>query len=109
MLDHLIFTSRIHKYFPTGISDIFTFDETSKGNLQSVLDIIKGAMKSSLRMFAFYSASSDLVRITGFLVKKSDIEALRKNEAALHDTVVLGMEAIDNQRILERKVQTSHE
>ncbi len=109
MLDHLVFTSRIHKYFPTGISDIFTFDDTSKGNLQSVLDIIKGAMESSLRMFAFYSASSDLVRITGFLVKKSDIEALRKNEAALHDTVALGMEAIDNQRILERKVQTSHE
>lgn len=109
MLDHLIFTSRIHKYFPTGISDIFTFDETSKGNLQSVLDIIKGAMASSLRMFAFYSASSDLVRITGFLVKKSDIEALRKNEAALHDTVALGMEAIDNQGILKRKVQTGHE
>ncbi len=109
MLDHLLFTSRIHKYFPTGISDIFTFDETSKGNPASVLDIIKGAMKSSLRMFAFYSASSDLVRITGFLVKKSDIEALRKNEAALHDTVALGMEAIDNQRILNRKVQKSHE
>jgi YjjI family glycine radical enzyme len=109
MLDHLIFTSRIHKYFPTGISDIFTFDETSKGNLKSVLDIIKGAMKTSLRMFAFYSASSDLVRITGFLVKKSDIEALKQNEAALHDTVALGMEAIENQRILERRVQKSHE
>lgn len=109
MLDHLIFTSRIHRYFPTGISDIFAFDETSKGNVQSVLDIIKGAMKSSLRMFAFYSASSDLVRITGFLVKKSDIESLRKNQAALHDTVALGMDAIENQRILERKVQTSHE
>lgn len=109
MLDHLLFTSRLHHYFPTGISDIFTFDETSKGNLESVLDIIKGAMKSSLRMFAFYSASSDLVRITGFLVKRSDIEALRKNEAALHDTTALGMEAIDNQRILQRKVQTSHE
>lgn len=107
MLDHLLFTSRLHKYFPTGISDIFTFDETSQRNPQSVLDIIKGAMQSSLRMFAFYTASSDLVRITGFLVKKSDIEALRKNEAALHDTTALGMEAIDNQRILQRKVQRS--
>lgn len=109
MLDHLIFTSRVHKYFPTGISDIFTFDETSKNNLKSVLDIIKGAMKTSLRMFAFYSASSDLVRITGFLVKKSDIEALRRDEAALHDTVALGMEAIDNQRILKRRIQKDHE
>lgn len=109
MLDHLLFTSRVHRYFPTGISDIFTFDDTSKDNLQSVLDIIKGAMQASLRMFAFYTANSDLVRITGFLVKRSDIEALRKNEAALHDTVALGLEAVDNQRILERKVQRSHE
>lgn len=109
MLDHLLFTSRVHKYFPTGISDIFTFDETSRGNLESVLDIIKGAMKASLRMFAFYTADSDLVRITGFLVKRSDIEALRKKDAALHDTVALGLEAVDNQRILDRKVQRSHE
>lgn len=109
MLDHLLFTSRFHKYFPTGISDIFTFDETSGGNPQSVLDIIKGAMNSSLRMFAFYTASSDLVRITGFLVKRSDIEALKNKEAALHDTTALGMEAIANQRILNRKVQKSHE
>ena len=109
MLDHLLFTSTLHKYFPTGISDIFTFDDTSRNNLQSILDIIKGAMKSSMRMFAFYSANSDLVRITGFLVKRSDIEALKKDGAALHDTVSLGMEAIENQRILDRRVQKSHE
>ncbi len=109
MLDHLLFTSRLHRYFPTGISDIFTFDDTSRNNPESVLDIIKGAMKSSMRMFAFYRANSDLIRITGFLVKKSDIEALRKSEAALHDTVSLGMEAVDNQRILDRKVQAGHE
>lgn len=109
MLDHLLFTSRLHRYFPTGISDIFTFDETSSKNLNSVLDIIKGAMNSSLRMFAFYTANSDLVRITGFLVKRSDIEALKKNKAALHDTVSLGLVAVENQRILDRKVQRSHE
>jgi YjjI family glycine radical enzyme len=105
MLEHLLFTSRFHKFFPTGISDIFTFEDTAKNNPQSVLDVIKGAMAKQLRMFAFYSANSDLVRITGYLVKKSDMAKLERLEAPLHDTVVLGKEAFDNQRIGTRKVQ----
>ncbi len=104
LIDHILFTSRFHRYFPSGTSDIFTFDETAKNNPAHVLDIIKGAMKNGLRTFAFYSSTSDLIRITGYLVKKSDLNKYELDKQALHDTVALGKESLDKQPVLNRKI-----
>ncbi|SCG83006.1 putative protein HI0521 [Proteiniborus sp. DW1] len=103
--EHIIQTALFHKFFPSGIGDIFPFEETAKKNPESILDIIKGAFKEKMRYFSLYSSDSDVIRITGYLVKKSDMEKLAKGEQVLQDTVVLGLGAANNSRILERKVR----
>jgi len=77
---HLKQSARFHKYFPSGIGDVFRF-------------------------FSAYGENADVVRITGYLVKRSEIEKLRNEEQVLRDTVVLGMGADDNQQVLSRKLR----
>lgn len=104
--DHLVQSAPFHKYFPSGIGDIFTFDETYKKNPQAILDIINGAFNSTdLRFISTYSTDCDVVRVTGYLVKKSEIAKLEKGEAVLADTTVLGMGARDNSKAFDRKLR----
>jgi len=102
---HIMQAGKFHKYFPSGIGDIFSFDSTVKNNPEYVLDIIKGAFKNGMRYFSLYSSDCDVIRITGYLVKRSEIEKLEKGESVLRDTVALGMGSVHNQRILERKIR----
>ena len=69
----------------------------------AAVEIIKGAFKTGLRYFSLYEDNADVVRITGYLVKKSDIEKLRRGEQVINDAVVLGKGAADNQKVLERQ------
>ena len=88
------------------ICDIFTFDDTYKKNPQAILDIIKGAFNSTdLRFISVYSEDCDVVRVTGYLVKKSEIAKLENGEAVLADTTVLGMGARDNAKAFDRKLR----
>ena len=74
-------------------------------NPASILDIIKGAFKEGMRYFSVYSTDADVIRITGYLVKKSEMEKLYKNEQVIQQTVVFGLGARENSKILERKVR----
>jgi len=103
--EHVIQAGRYHKYFPSGIGDIFSFDETTKNNPEYILDIIKGAFKSGMRYFSAYGSDADVIRITGYLVKRSEIEKLDRGEQVLRDTVALGLGSVKNQHILDRKVR----
>ena len=105
LYNHLLQSAKFHKFFPSGIGDVFKFDKTAKNNPEYILDIIKGAFKKKMRYFSFYSTDSDVIRITGYLVKRSEMEKLEKGEQVLQDTVALGLGAAKNQRILERKVR----
>lgn len=102
---HLIQSAPFHKYFISGIGDIFKFDETAKRNPMAVVDIIKGAFKLDMRYFSLYCADCDVIRITGYLVKRSDIEKLSKGGQVLQDTVALGYGGVKNSRVLERKLR----
>ncbi|ARC84085.1 hypothetical protein U732_606 [Clostridium argentinense CDC 2741] len=103
--EHLIQSAPFHKFFPSGIGDIFKFDEMSKRNPKAIIDVIKGAFKLNIRYISVYCEDCDVIRITGYLVKKSDIERLEKNQQVLNDTVVLGYGAAKNQKVLERKLR----
>jgi len=105
LMEHIIQSTVFHKFFPSGISDVFSFDKTVKQNPEYILDIIKGAFKENMRYFPFYSTDSDVVRITGYLVKRSDMEKLDEGNAVLMDNVVLGLGAVKNQRVLDRRVR----
>jgi YjjI family glycine radical enzyme len=103
-LEQILQASLYHKFFPTGISDIFTFDQLAEKNPQYILDIIKGAMKSGMRIFSFYTKDADLIRITGYLVKKSEIEKHNLGEKSLHDTVSLGAPTYKGINVEKRKL-----
>lgn len=105
IFEHIIMSAPFHQYFPSGIGDIFVFDESHKKNPQGILDIIKGAFMENLRYFSLYASDCDVVRVTGYLVKKSEIEKLERGEAVLRDTEVLGKGARDNAKALERKLR----
>ena len=102
---HIKQTAKFHPYFKSGIGDIFPFDEMSAKNPSSILDIIKGAFKEGMRYFSVYSTEADVIRITGYLVKKSEMEKLHNNEQVIQQTVVFGLGARENSKILERKVR----
>lgn len=102
---HLKQVSRFHKYFPSGTGDIFPFENNSMNNPEFILNIIQGAFKEGIRYFSIYSSDADVIRITGYLVKKSEIEKLNRGEATLQDTVVLGQGQVKNGKIYDRKVR----
>lgn len=103
--EHLKQVGRFHKYFPSGIGDVFPFKENVMNNPEYILNIINGSFKGGLRYFSLYTSTADIIRITGYLVKKSDIEKLHRGEAVAQDTVVLGMGAVKNCNVLNRKVR----
>ena len=90
LLDHLRHCARFHRFFPTGCSDIFPFDTTALRNPGALLDMIKGAFALGDKYCAFYASDSDLIRITGYLVKRSDMERYVRGEAVLQDNVING-------------------
>lgn len=106
LYDHLRQAGLFHKYFPSGSGDIFPFDSTSTQNPAAILDIIKGSFKVGIRYFSTYCADNDLIRVTGYLVKKSEVEAFAKGEAVANETVGVSLDALENRRILDRKVRS---
>ncbi|MEG0514811.1 MAG: anaerobic ribonucleoside-triphosphate reductase, partial [Cetobacterium sp.] len=106
IFDHIVQSAPFHQYCPSGIGDIFVFDETYKSNPEAILDIIKGAFETEMRFFSLYSDTCDVVRVTGYLVKKSEIEKLDKGEQVLRDTTILGKGARDNAKALGRKLRS---
>ncbi len=102
VITHIKAMAAHHQYYTSGISDILTIDETVKANPEAMYQLCKGALSLGLREFTANVASNDLVRVTGYMIKLSDIEAF-KNKGSRKDTTVLGAEAAEKTGILERK------
>ena len=73
MREHITVCAPHHRHFAAGISDIFHVDETAVRNPQAMVDIIKGAFAVGMRDFTFNLADNEFIRITGYLVRKSDL------------------------------------
>ena len=104
-LDHLKHCARFQKYFPSGVGDIFPIDTTVHKNPDFLLDIIKGSMAEQVRYLSFYASDSDVVRITGYLAKRSEIEKLENDENVIQDTSALAKDAKHNCKVFDRKVR----
>lgn len=105
ILDQLEVNEMFHKYFPTGTGDIFKFEETYLKTPDAVLPIVKGALANGLRYFSGYLENNDVVRVTGYLVKKSEIEKLRAKKQSLNNVTVFGKGADEGAHALDRRVQ----
>ena len=105
LVDHLSNINLYHKYFVSGTGDIFPIDTTIHNNPEYVLDIIKGAMKKDIRYLSFYASDSDCIRVTGYLVKKSEMKKLDSGENVRQNTTGLGLDASKNGKILDRRIR----
>ena len=99
---HIQALAEHHQYYTSGISDILTIDETIKANPQAMMQLCKGALSLGFREFTANVASNDLVRVTGYMIKLSDI-ARFKETGSRTNTTWLGAEAAQNTKILERQ------
>lgn len=105
MYAHIRHSALYHKYFPSGIGDHFPFDETAEKNPAAVLDIFKAAFNLNMRYISCYGDSGDLIRVTGYLVKKSDMQKFIDGERVSYDTVQYARDAFEKYHLLERKVR----
>ena len=108
LIEHLRTVSRHHHLFASGISDILSFDETATKNPEAIVDIIRGAFANGMRDFTFNLDSNDFIRITGYLVRKSD---LAKMPGARHGSTYLGAGSVADSHVDKRSVKRvmSHE
>jgi len=109
LLQHLRTIAPHHVLFPAGISDVLAFDETARRNPRAVVDVIRGAFRTGMRDVTFNLDSNDFIRITGYLVRKSDLEKIKGG--ARHDSTFLGAGAVAQSHVDRRAVQrvTAHE
>lgn len=104
LLQQVLHSTRYHKYFPTGIGDIFKFENTWYNTPNAILDIIKGAFNKDMRYFTGYLDDCDVVRVTGYLVKKSEIAKLEAHKQSLNNVTLFGKGARDTADALDRKI-----
>jgi hypothetical protein len=100
---HMLALAPHHQYYQSGISEILTLDETIKSNPDAMLQLCKGAFSCGFREFTANVASNDLVRVTGYMIRLSDIRKFKEQEGSRTNTTVLGAEAADVTKILERQ------
>jgi len=105
LIDHLKHSAPFHQYFPSGTGDLFAFDNTYVDHPEAVVDIIDGAFESGYRYITTYMKNTDLIRVTGYLVKKSEVEKLKNNQAVLRDTTVFGMGTNECAQVFDRKLR----
>jgi YjjI family glycine radical enzyme len=84
MLEHITTCAPLHHLFAAGVSDIFHVDDTAVRNPKAMVDIIRGAFASGMRDFTFNLDTNEFVRITGYLVRKSDLSTIAHDGTARH-------------------------
>ena len=70
-----------------------------------MLDIIRGGLGIDIRYLSFYSSDSDVIRVTGYLVKRSEMEKLDAGTAVRQNTTGLGLGSAKNCKILDRRIR----
>lgn len=105
LFDHIRMEAPMHRFFNSGVSDIFPAESTARNNPDALLDVIKGAFSIGDKYLSFYASDGDLVRITGFLAKRSEMEKYQRGEAVLQDTAHDGEGAFRANNLGNRKVE----
>ncbi len=105
ILEHIRHSARFHRFFPTGVTDIFPVESTARNNPAAILDLVKGAFAMNDKYLSFYIADSDLIRITGYLAKKSEMKKFNDGAPVLQDTSHGATKNYANNRLGDRKVR----
>ncbi|MEX3010325.1 YjjI family glycine radical enzyme [Hoeflea sp. TYP-13] len=92
-----------HRHYASGVSEILTLDETVNANPDAVMDLCKGAFAKGFREFTANVGGNDLVRVTGYMIRLSDVEQYNAKNGSRTNTTALGAEAAKCTSILQRK------
>lgn len=104
MREHISVCAPHHRHFASGVSDIVHVDETAVRNPQAMVDIIRGAFEVGMRDFTFNLDSNEFIRITGYLVRKSDLVDI-DTRGARHGSDYLAAGAEANFHLTQRAVK----
>jgi YjjI family glycine radical enzyme len=97
----LALAARLQPAFDAGASEILLFEPTARRNPAALVRIIRGALAQGLRILAVGTSDSELVRITGYLAKRTDL-AREGRENLREESVSLAAGALRNGRAAER-------
>ena len=103
--DHLKHSAIFHSYFPAGVGDIFPIATNVTQNMDSMADLVKGAFKQGVHYMSFYAGNADVVRITGYLVKISEMKKYFNSETVIKQTTALGADNYKSSHLEKRKVR----
>ena len=102
--EHIAACAPHHALFSSGISDIVHVDETVRANPQAMVDVIRGALAVGMRDFTFNLDSNEFIRITGYLVRKSDLVGIDEH-GARHSSDYLAATAEVNHTVTTRAIK----
>lgn len=105
LLEHITTCAPHHHLFAAGVSDIFHVDETAVRNPSAMVDIIRGAFDTGMRDFTFNLDSNEFVRITGYLVRKSDLASIAHDGTARHSSDHLAAGSENAYHVTQRAVK----
>jgi YjjI family glycine radical enzyme len=100
--DHIATVAPHHRHFDSGVSDIFKIEDTVQGNPDAMVDIIRGAFATGMRDFTFNIDDNEFVRITGYLVRKSDLERFSEGQER-HGSTVFAAGSVANSHVTKRR------
>jgi YjjI family glycine radical enzyme len=104
MFDHIRAVAPHHDLFQAGVSDIFHVEDTVRRNPSAMVDIIRGAFREGMRDFTFNLATNGFIRITGYLVRKCDVEQFDEM-GGRHGSTVFGAGSVKNSHVTNRYVK----
>jgi YjjI family glycine radical enzyme len=102
--EHIAACAPHHALSAAGISDIFHVEETVQANPQAMVDVIRGAFSVGMRDFTFNLDSNEFIRITGYLVRKSDLVGIEEH-GSRHSSDYLAATAEINHTVTTRAVK----
>lgn len=102
---HLTAVAPNHRWFPAGVSDIVRLDETVGDNVAAPVDIARGAFGLGMRDVTFEVANGEFVRITGYLVRRSELAKVGAGDGVRHSSSVLGAGSMTNAGLDRRTPQ----
>jgi len=108
LYEHLRIVAPHDRYLPGGVSNIFEFEETAADNPQAILDIVKGAFSLGIRNLALGPSNGELIRVTGYLMRRSDVnKVLTHSEAVRGDGGLFGTGVVVNRpEHFDRRLRT---
>lgn len=107
LYDHFRAVSVHDRRLSGGVSNIFEFEPTAADNPQAVLDIVQGAFALGCRNLALGPSGGELVRVSGYLMRRSDMERRHEGVAMRGDGARLGTAFFDHHpQQLQRRVRS---